>query len=734
MKPSTKRRGPDGLIGLFLAAALSASFLVLFAHYHRAQAEPAELAQAAPAGARLSSLGTVDAAGDVGRGSLLFRVAGSDELRLAPLVATEVEFEVGGIIGRAKIRQTFVNPTDQWLEGIYVFPLPENAAVDGLVMRVGERDIVGQIKEREAARARYEAAKEKGKRAALLESERPNVFTSSVANIGPGAAITVSFEYQQKLRYDQGSFRLRFPMVVAPRYHAGEREMASGGGGPVPAGGAPTKPRPGVPVVTEEGVKANPVSVTISLKPGFPISELKSPHHAIDVERLADDDYRIPLKDKVVPADRDFELVWKPEAGAEPTAGLFSEVAKGEHYLMAMVMPPAPAAETKRIAREVVFVIDTSGSMDGASIVQAKKALKLAIQRLDPKDRFNVIRFDSATFALFREPRPATDEAKATAAEAVAALDASGGTRMAPAIELALGGSAPQGFLRQVIFITDGAVDNERQLFGIVDRRLGRSRLFTVGIGSAPNSYFMVKAAEVGRGTYTTIGAVTEVGERMEELFRKLETPMLSDLRAEWPDGVVAETPLASPVSGAGVAKLWARDKIDHLLDGLFEGGDREEVQRQVTALALEHGLVSEFTSLVAVDETPARPGEKTLISREVPINLPQGWNPRRVFGAPGQPAPAGGQAAAGASTMRRALVQGMASASSRPPVAAAPRPTRRAFRQQLTTGRLQALMHSGSAGGAGSRPGMWIEASAIEAASASGDPAANDRLPCGQS
>ena len=697
-------------------------------------------------------------------------------MRLAPLVATEVEFEVGGIIGRAKIRQTFVNPTDQWLEGIYVFPLPENAAVDGLVMRVGERDIVGQIKEREAARARYEAAKEEGKRAALLESERPNVFTSSVANIGPGAAITVSFEYQQKLRYDQGSFRLRFPMVVAPRYHAGEREMASGGGGPVPAGGAPTKPRPGVPVVTEEGVKANPVSVTISLKPGFPISELKSPHHAIDVERLADDDYRITLKDKVVPADPDFELVWKPEAGAEPTAGLFSEVAKGEHYLMAMVMPPAPAAETKRIAREVVFVIDTSGSMDGASIVQAKKALKLAIQRLDPKDRFNVIRFDSATFALFREPRPATEEAKATAAEAVEALDASGGTRMAPAIELALGGSAPQGFLRQVIFITDGAVDNERQLFGIVDRRLGRSRLFTVGIGSAPNSYFMVKAAEVGRGTYTTIGAVTEVGERMEELFRKLETPMLSDLRAEWPDGVVAETPrgvlpdlyagepvvltakvsavrgnltirgcignrewratlpLASPVSGAGVAKLWARDKIDHLLDGLFEGGDREEVQRQVTALALEHGLVSEFTSLVAVDETPARPGEKTLISREVPINLPQGWNPRRVFGAPGQPAPAGGQAAAGASTMRRALVQGMASASSRPPVAAAPRPTRRAFRQQLTTGRLQALMHSGSAGGAGSRPGMWIEASAIEAASASGDPAANDRLPCGQS
>jgi Ca-activated chloride channel family protein len=210
-------------------------------------------------------------------------------LRLAPLVATEVSFEVGGIIARNKIRQTFANPTDQWLEGIYVFPLPENAAVDSLTMRVGDRTITGLIKEREEARETYEAAKSEGVRAALLESERPNVFTSSVANIGPGATITVSFQYEQKLRYEQGVFRLRFPMVVAPRYHPRDREIASAGGGAVKPSPASTThdDNESIPVVTRDDIKTNPVSLEISLKPGFPVGELRSPHHDVDVRQLA---------------------------------------------------------------------------------------------------------------------------------------------------------------------------------------------------------------------------------------------------------------------------------------------------------------------------------------------------------------------------------------------------------------------------------------------------------------
>ena len=788
MKPSIKRLFPDGLVGLFCRAALAASLVVFFAHHHWALAGDGQPAQTSGIRTSLSNLGSIQKPGDVGRGSLLFRSAQMDELRLAPLVATKVSFEVGGIIARTRIRQTFVNPTDQWLEGIYVFPLPENAAVDSLTMRVGERNIVGVIKEREEARETYETAKSEGMRAALLESERPNVFTSSVANIGPGVSVTVAFEYQQKLRYDQGAFRLRFPMVVAPRYHPDNRKIASAGQGATPAGTGPASPdeNAGIPVLTSEGGKTNPVSLNISLKPGFPIGELKSPYHDIDVKQLAEDRYQISLKEMVVPADRDFELVWKPEKASEPTAGLFSETAEDKHYLMAMVMPPTLEAGTERIPREVIFVIDTSGSMAGESIEQAKKALKLAIQRLDSRDRFNVIRFDNNTFALFHEPHPANDEARDRADEALDLLVASGGTRMAPAIELALRGRAPKGYLRQVIFITDGAVGNERELFGIVRQRLGRSRLFTVGIGSAPNSYFMVKAAEVGRGTYTYVGKVSEIGERMEELLRKLEMPILSDLHTEWPEGASADTsigllpdlyageplvltakvsdvrgnllirgcignrqwratlPLGSPIDSSGVAKLWARDKIDGLMNALFEGGNPEEARKQVVALALEHSLVTEFTSLVAVDDTPARPGEESLTSRDVPINLPKGWDHSKVFGVPGQPArawhkgvsqrasaaPASSQLAPSALSSMAQAHQGSASLApiAPSPMAVPTRPPHGQLRPRVSGG-----WSSGSKVGAGSQSKVWIESSEIDLASSVTDSVAEGQLPCGQ-
>jgi Ca-activated chloride channel homolog len=678
MKPDTKKALFIGIIGLVGGVVLIWS-VFFFPQYSGALASAEGLSHVRQIS--LSNLSAIEKPDNVRRGSLLFRVADTDDMRLAPLVATEVSFEVGGIIARGTIRQTFANPTDQWLEGIYVFPLPEIAAVDSLTMRVGDRTIAGLIKGREEARKTYEAAKAEGMRAALLESERPNVFTSSVANIGPGATITVSFQYQQKLRYDQGVFRLRFPMVVAPRYNPHEREIASAGGGAVTANPASTAPakKDGIPVVTTDEINTNPVSLEISLKPGFPVGELMSPYHTIDVKQLAEDHYQITLKEKVVAADRDFELVWKPEKGTEPTAGLFSEATDGGHYLMAMIMPPTMEVDEKQVPREVVFVIDTSGSMSGVSIEQARQALNLAIEHLKPEDRFNVIRFDSYTSALFHEPRPANDEAKKLARKAIDLLDAGGGTNMAPAIELALSGRAPKGYLRQVVFITDGAIGNEQELFGIVKERLGRSRLFTVGIGSAPNSYFMVKAAEVGRGTHTYISETTEVGDRMSGLFKKLEMPVLTDLHATWPEGVDVETStpalpdlyagepvvvmarasdlkgelsikgcigkqpwravlsLGSPSHASGVAKLWARDKIDNLMIDLFGPGNPDETRKQVVTLALEHSLVTEFTSLVAVDSTPARPGEERLTSQNVPVNLPRGWDQAKVFGRPGQ-------------------------------------------------------------------------------------------------
>jgi Ca-activated chloride channel family protein len=634
----------------------------------KSQTQPAATAQKLFAPARLSK---------IGRPSLLFRAHEAGQFAFAPTVTTEVRITVGGLVARASVSQTFRNPNDDWVEGVYVFPLPENAAVDHLKLTVGERVIEGQIKERGQALRIYQAAKRQGKKAGLLEGERPNIFTTSIANIGPKEEVRVDIEYQQTLAYDQGAFRLRFPMVVGPRYIPGNVRVAKFGDGGWSVA-TPDAEKISAPVLPPAFGKINPVKLSIVLEPGFALSELKSSYHPVAVSEDGVGGFEISLKDGEVPADRDFELVWKPETGARPQAGLFTETTKDGRYILVMIMPPTakPAIDdAKGLPREVIFVIDVSGSMAGTSIKQAKAALVLAIDRLGADDRFNVVGFNDTAFTLFPNPRPADRMTRETAKRFVHWLSAEGGTRMAPAVRLALGGRPPAGHIRQMVFLTDGAIGNERELFGIINDRLGDARLFTIGIGSAPNSYFMTKAASIGRGTFTHIGDVNEVGARMAALFEKLETPVLTDLAVAWPDAMAAEmsparlpdlyggepvifTARAPDVQGTiavtgligaarwqgtldlsggkatpGVSKLWARNKISGLMDTLHENGDANDVRRQVVALGLGHHLVTKYTSLVAVDVTPSRPQGEPLKRRKVPHNLPKGWEYDKVFG-----------------------------------------------------------------------------------------------------
>jgi len=610
-------------------------------------------------------------------GYLKFQRTNTEDILLAPQVATAVKTAIGGTVARTLVRQSFINPSNRWIEGTYVFPLPDNAAVDTLKLKVGQREIVGVIKRRESASQEFEIARTEGKQAALLESERPNVFVASVANIPPGSNVDVSFEYQQSLRYEDGKFSIRFPMVVAPRYNGKKAKTAKLAPkiGPVTIRRSPEGDG-NIPVIIDDIVKVNPVTLEIILTPGFPIGELKSRYHEINVQPLQKEGYRISLKNKVVPADRDFELTWQPENGYEPTVQLLTEKKGEHHYAMAFLMPPGLEESYKPSPRELVFVIDTSGSMDGASLEQAKRALKYSIDRLGPKDKFNVIKFQSYANALFRFSRNANLENKTLAAEAIAFLQAGGGTEMAPAIQMALSALTNLDHVRQVVFITDGAVGNERELFKLINKWIGASRLYTVGIGSAPNSYFMSKSAEVGRGTYTYIGKISEVQERMETLFRNIESPMLTDIEIEWPGQVIgggstkflrdlhAGEPVTTSVklseidgkvvvSGCldnrpwrrsiamslshnvdGVSKIWGKSRIDELLTRAMRFSDSETAirerisvaQKAATVIALEHGLVTRFTSLIAVDELRKRPEDEVSLHQQVPLNLPHTW------------------------------------------------------------------------------------------------------------
>ncbi|MDA0656474.1 MAG: marine proteobacterial sortase target protein [Proteobacteria bacterium] len=628
----------------------------------------------------------------------------------APELKTGVTVTVTGMIARVTVAQTFVNPAQTWVEGVYVFPLSDKAAVDHLVMKIGDNVVEGAIQERQAAKRHYQTAKRTGRQASLVEQERPNIFTISVANIPPKAEISVEITYQEALPMEDGLVSLRLPQVLTQRYIPGNTQVAglSGTGMAIntsdvadaerisPPVRDPSMPRLNPP-------RLNPLSLEVLLDPGMALASIKSRYHQVSVREVQPTHYQVTLRRGTAPADRDFVLDWRPEPGDAPKAALFAEQKDGATYLLALIVPPnvpsvikpenqarnqsttkfktAPGAKDK-LPREVIFIIDTSGSMHGESIKQAADALHFAIGELSPLDSFNIIAFSDRPMPLFGRPKKASENARSEAKRFVNQLTATGGTELSKALDAALDDSVDSARLRQIVLLTDGAVGNEAALFRIIRRGIGDSRLFTIGIGSAPNSYFMNRAARFGRGSFTYIGKTSEVAERMTKLLAKLGKPVLTDLEARFPDGMAAELlpgtlpdlysgepivfaaklpkamaakgsvkitgrllnadwsqslDMAQAVGGAGIAKLWAKRKVDILMEGLQDGVDGEQVRRAVVDVAVAHQVVSPYTSLVAVAKTVSRPMGEKMVRRAVPSNPPAGWTP------PGQGAPQNG-------------------------------------------------------------------------------------------
>ncbi|MBX5103669.1 marine proteobacterial sortase target protein [Rhizobium lentis] len=681
-------------ISISFLVAITALVACIAAMFGLASAARAETAQAS------SQLAALVRPNDVNSGSLLFPSKEPGFFVEAPRVKSDVAVGVSGPIARVKVTQRFRNPSQGWVEGTYVFPLPDNSAVDMLKMQIGKRFIEGQIKPRQQAREIYEQAKAEGKKTALLEQQRPNIFTNQVANVGPGEEIVVQIEYQQTVRQSGGEFLLRFPMVVAPRYNPAPIvqtvEFNNGAGFAKPRDPVENREKIEAPVLNpSENARINPVSLTVDLKAGFPLGDVRSSFHDIDIRQDGEQARTISLKGDAVPADKDFELTWKAVAGKTPSAGLFREVIDGKTYLLAFVTPPTAPDAAAPPKREVIFVIDNSGSMSGQSIEQARQSLALAISRLNPDDRFNVIRFDDTMTDYFKGLVAATPDNREKAIAYVRGLTADGGTEMLPALEEALRNQGPvaSGALRQVVFLTDGAIGNEQQLFQEITENRGDARVFTVGIGSAPNTYFMTKAAEIGRGTFTQIGSTDQVASRMGELFAKLQNPAMTDIAANF-EGIAAEdiTPnpmpdlysgepvvltaelpqdkpagklqivgktgdqpwrvemaIANAADGSGISKLWARRKIDDFEARAYERHDPAALDKDIEAVALAHHLVSRVTSLVAVDVTPSRPENEALGSAKLPLNLPEGWDFGKVFGE--NAVPPGGAERHGAAT-----------------------------------------------------------------------------------
>ncbi|MFN2360452.1 MAG: marine proteobacterial sortase target protein [Marinobacter sp.] len=593
----------------------------------------------------------------------------------ATLLNTDYQVTVSGLIADTRLRQSFRNTSQQWREGVFVFPLPQNASVYGMTMTAGERVIVGEIHEKQEAKRQYTKAKEEGRKVARVDQQRPNLFTTRMANIPPGETITVELQYQQAVRYQSGEFELRLPTTLTPRYMPGQaldnQPAQWSGGWAMPTTHVPDADQisPFTVLPEDVGPDSHRATIALDINAGLPVSRVSSPSHRVTSTWNGNTVAVAPESDAVL-MDRDLVVRWAPARGMEPSAAVFHEQWQGEDYLLALMVPGVNSGQ--RMPRDLVFVIDTSGSMAGESIRQARQSLLRGLDTLGPDDRFNVIQFNSQTHALFMDAVPANGNNIARARRYVQGLNANGGTEMAPALDTALEDSGNRGEestarVRQVVFITDGAVGNEAALFSRISSRLGRSRLFTVGIGSAPNMHFMREAARYGRGTYTAISDLSDVKRPLDELLRMMEAPVLTDILVSWPGQVTDAFPgrigdlfrgepmvqvvrglpadgelevagrmpdgsqwqqsvrLDQAAPGKGLHRHWAKQKIDSLMDSGLTGRVDGQVQAEVVSLGLKHQLMTKYTSFLAQEKTPSRPAEETLTTDNVPTLLPAG-------------------------------------------------------------------------------------------------------------
>lgn len=610
-----------------------------------------------------------------GAGTLMLQGKGDATAVAAVQMGSDMDVTVSGSIARVRVTQVFRNTSSDWMEATYMYPLPQDAAADSLKMVVGQKVIIGHIKKREEAREIYEAAKEEGKKAGLVEQQRPNMFINSVANIGPGETVMIVIEYQMPLAQKDGVFALRMPLVIGPRYvppHSVIDKASAVDAAKVTA----------APVLDpKKSAKINPVSITVNLNPGFAPANVASAYHKVNVQGRGDSRV-IKLADKTVPADKDFELTWR-SASADPVVALYRQEVAGKGYIMASITPPVSDTKAPIPPRDMIFVIDNSGSMSGASMDEAKQSLLNALATLRPQDQFNVIRFDDTMTQLFDTNVDATPDMIAKAQEFTKALEASGGTEMLPALKAALvtvSSRKSGNAVRQIIFLTDGSISNEKEMIEAIaqDAKLKNhagSHIFMVGIGSAPNNYLMSRMANMGRGTYTNIGDAAEVPAKMGALIATLSRPSMQDLSVKINGGSFDLTPQMLPDLYAGepllllgqadkiegsitvsgrigsrvwtqtvdlknavlspsVAKLWARRRIDDIeADRALGKIEGDAADLAISEIGLKFSLVTSMTSLVAVDETPSRPAGVAMKEEELPINLPDGWDFEGLFG-----------------------------------------------------------------------------------------------------
>ena len=573
-----------------------------------------------------------------------------------PLKHTEVKAQVSGFLSRVTVTQDFENNFGNKIEAVYTFPLPQAAAVDDLTMLIGDRRVQGKIMRRQEAEQAYAAAKQIGKVASLLNQERPNIFTQQVANIMPGERIRIIISYVETLKYEDGSYEWSFPMVVAPRYIPAPAPQQDAPAGTTQDTDAsritPTSAPPG----TRAG---HDISLEIDLDAGVPILGVNSESHETEVQQINERRAVVRLKDRATIPNKDFLLTYRVAGDSINDAVLTHRSARGGYFTL-ILQPPQRVAAEDVMPKELVFVLDTSGSMGGFPIDKAKETMDLALNNLYPHDRFNLITFAGDTDILFSQPVFATPENLEKAKKFLAGQSGGGGTEMMKAIKAALKPSKSQEHVRIVCFMTDGHVGNDREILAEV-QKYSNARVFSMGFSTSPNRYLLDNMAAYGRGEVDYVSDVGDTSAVARRFNERIRNPLLTDVSIDWsslpvtdiypkriPDLFGAQPLILSGrYSGASkgtirlkgklagqefvrnipielpetetehdvLATLWGRRKIDDLMrEELGSSEDPKAVEQkreEITQVGLNFKLMTQYTSFVAIDDVVFTGGEE---------------------------------------------------------------------------------------------------------------------------
>ncbi len=599
-----------------------------------------------------------------GGGAMLACFPSDDMRKPLPLKHTDVKGRISGYIATVEMTQQFHNPYSEKIEAVYVFPLPQNAAVNEFVMTIGSRKIRGIIRERQEAEQIYEQAKRQGHTTSLLTQERPNIFTQKVANIEPGRAIDVSIKYFNTLAYVDGWYEFVFPMVVGPRFNP---PHTTDGIGAVATGqrGISSQATE-VQYLKPHERSGHDIALSVDINAGVKIEKIDCPSHSIAKTVHSPEIATVTLNDRESIPNKDFVLRYRV-AGQTLKHSFISRSGRNGNYFTLMLYPPEELDASQRVPMEMIFVLDCSGSMSGEPIAKAKGAIKRAIKKLGPNDTFQVIRFSSDASQLGAYPVLATSENIRRGLRYVDKLKGGGGTMMIEGVKAALDFPHDPSRLRLVSFMTDGYIGDEREILAAVYEHLGSSRIFSFGVGNSVNRYLLDRMAKLGNGAVAYVGLHDNASEIVDLFYDRIRHPALMDVSIDWgglqvsdvypssiPDifpgrpviltgryqshrstdiritGKVGDVyrqmtiPVLNDEAYRGheaISYVWARKRIEELNSRAVY--DRNpEIKDQIRDVALRYSLMSAYTAFIAVDSSRRTQGDHG-VTVAVPVPVP---------------------------------------------------------------------------------------------------------------